>query len=202
MNLKELCELVAVYTDRKDDFVTITDKDGNEVYDPEDDPGIWFEAMKASINNAYREAARKLLMPDTRRLFAVNMNGEIDLIGLQPEVYQLIAVFNEDGSAALQFDFVTKNRIRMRNEKPGTAVVIQYHYVPAPLERFEDEPVFPEGLVDPMVYICRAVADLWMMERKAQPSQLWEARYYSLLSGIKRDMKSASMRRIKRGRFR
>lgn len=197
-----MCELAAVYTERRDDFVTITDKNGKQVYDPEDDPGRWFEAMKASINNAYREAARKLLMPDARVRMQVGMEGEIDLFDLQPEAYQLIAVFNGDESAALQFDFVTKNRIRMRNEKPGAAVVIQYHYVPAPLERFEDEPVFPEGLVDPMIYICRAAADLWMMERKTEPSQMWETRYYGLLSGIKRDMKSASMRRIKRGWFR
>lgn len=197
-----MCELVAAYTERRDDFVTITDKDGKEVYDPEDDPGRWFDAMKTSINNAYREVARKLLMPDTRRLFTVGLNGEIDLIGLQPDLYQLIAVFNEDASAAMRFDFVTKKRIRLRNAKMGDWVTIQYHFVPEPLERFYDEPVFSEGLVDPMVYICRAAADLWMMERKVQPSQMWETRYYSLLNGIKRDMKSASMRRIKRGRFR
>lgn len=193
---------MAVYTDRRDDFVTITDDKGKEIYDPQDDPGVWFEAMKASINNAYREVARKLLMPDMRTEFPLDRNCEIDLFGVQPDVMQLIAVYNEDESAALQFDFITKNRIRMRNGKPGETVVVQYHYVPDPLESFTDEPVFSEGLVDPMVYICRAAADLWMLERKMQPAQMWETRYYSLLGSIKRDMKSASMRRIKKSRFR
>lgn len=202
MNLQQMCNLVAVYTDRSDDFVTITDEIGNEVYDPQDDPGVWFEAMKASINNAYREVARKLLMPDVRQVIPVGVNGEIDLIALQPEVYQLIAVYNEDGSAALQFDFVTKNCIRMRNVRAGERVLLQYHFVPEPLEKFYDEPIFPESLVDPMIYVARAAADLWMLERKLQPSQMWEARYYSMLSGVKRDMKSASMRKIKRSLFR
>lgn len=193
---------MAVYTDRKDDFVTITDDKGKEVYDPQDDPGVWFEAMKASINNAYREVTRKLLMPDVRTEFPLDCNCEIDLFGIQPDVMQLIAVYNADESAALQFDFITKNRIRLRNGKPGEKVVVQYHYVPDPLESFTDEPVFSEGLVDPMVYICRAAADLWMLERKVQPAQMWETRYYSLLGSIKRDMKSASMRRIKKSRFR
>lgn len=193
---------MAVYTDRRDDFVTITDKDGNEVYDPEDDPGVWFEAMKASINNAYREAARKLLMPDTIMPYILDRSMEIDLTGIQPDVYQLIAVFNADRSAALTFDFVTKNRIRLKSGRAGDTVMIQYHFVPDPLVSFRDEPIFPEGLVDPMVYVCRAAADLWMLERKTQPAQMWETRYYSLLSSIKRDMKSASMRRIKRSRFR
>lgn len=193
---------MAVYTDRRDDFVTITDKDGNEVYDPEDDPGVWFEAMKSSINNAYREVARKLLMPDVRKVFEADESSEIDLIGLEPEVLQLIAVYNEDGSAALQFDFLTKNRIRLRNGMPGMKIMLQYHFVPAPLENFEDEPIFPEGLVDPMVYVSRAAADLWMMERKTQPSQMWETRYYGMLGSFKRDMKSAAMRKIKKSRFR
>lgn len=194
---------MAVYTDRRDDFVTIIDKTtGKEVYDPEDDPGVWFEAMKTSINNAYREVARKLMMPDEIVPFTTDQNNEIDLMGVQPDVYQLIAVFNADRSAALKFDFITKYRIRMRTGKAGDQVMVQYNYVPEPLEKFYDEPVFPEGLVDPMVYVSRAAADLWMMERKTQPAQLWETRYYSLLGSIRQDLKSASMRKIKRGRFR
>lgn len=202
MNLKELCELAAVYTDRRDDFVTITDKNGNQVYDPEDDPGVWFSSFKNSINNAYREVARKLLTPDMRKIYELDENREIDLFNLQPEALQLIAVYNEDGSAALKFDFVTMNRIRLRMGRAGDRVMVHYHYAPDPLEKFEDSPVFPEGLVDPMVYISRAAADLWMLERKAQPAQMWESRYYSMLSGIQKDMKSAAMRKIKKSRFR
>lgn len=194
---------MAVYTDRRDDFVTIIDeKTGKEVYDPEDDPGIWFQAMKASINNAYREVARALLMPDTRREFYIGDDMELDLTCMQPDLLQLIAVYNADESAAIPFDFVTKNRIRLRSGKAGDKVLIHYHFVPEPLAAFDDEPIFPEGLVDPMIYVCRAAADLWMLERKAQPAQMWETRYFSLLGSVRRDMKSASMRRIKKSRFR
>ena len=202
MNLREMCDLVAVYTDRKDDFVTIEDNTGKEVFDPNDDPGIWFAAMKTSINNAYREVARKLMMPDMHQQVTLMQGGEIDLFQMSPDVLQVIAVYNADATAALKFDFINKNRIRVRDGKEKDKVQLQYCYAPDPLESFKDEPVFPEGLVDPMVYICRAAADLWMMERKTQPAQLWETRYYGLLGGIKRDFKSAAMRRIPKKRFR
>ena len=207
MTLKEMCEQAAVYTDRRDDFVTIKETDPvtgrvTEYYDPEDDPGIWFEAMKCSINNAYREVARALLMPDTRVETELDENGGINLMYQSPDVLQVKGVFSADGSYALEYDFVTKNEIRVRNGKKGQKVLLQYHYAPDPLERFGDEPEFPEGMVDPMVYISLACADLWMMERKTQPAQMWQQRYYSALAGIRRDMKSASKRRIRRAIFR
>ena len=204
MTLKKLCEMTAVYTDRRDDFVTIADPDnpGKQIYDPNDDPGIWFSAMKTSINTAYREAARRLLSPDIRVETVLGPDGTIDLMELTPGVQTVKAVYNEDASAGLAFDFETKYRIRVRRGKRGDRVVLQYHYVPDPLESLNDEPVFPESMVDPMVYISLAVSDLWMLERKLEPAQMWQQKYYNLLSSLKRDMKSANMRKIRRAIFR
>lgn len=204
MNLRELCEKTAVYTDRRDDFVTIPDpaNPDKQIYDPDDDPGIWFDAMKTSINTAYREAARRLLSPDIQIELELAENGEIDLIYLSPGVQTVKAVYTADGSAALPYDFVTKYRLRVRNGREGDKVLLQYHYVPEPLEQLTDEPEFPESLVDPMVYISLAASDIWMLERKLEPAQAWQTKYYSLLSSLKRDMKNASKRRIRRAVFR
>ena len=94
MTLKEMCEQTAVYTDRRDDSVTteITDPVTGKVterYDPDDDPGIWYEAMKCSINNAYREVARVLLMPDKRVETELDENGGINLMYMSPDVLQV-----------------------------------------------------------------------------------------------------------------
>lgn len=207
MTLREMCEQAAVYTDRRDDFVTIRETDPEtgkvtERYDPDDDPGIWYAAMKGSINNAYREVARTLLMPDTRVETELGENGMIELMYQSPDVLQVKSVFSADGTAALDYDFVTKYQIRVRGGREGQSVILHYCYAPDPLENFRDEPVFPEGLVDPMIYIARACADLWMMERKLDPAQIWQQRYYTALSGIRRDMRSASKRRIRRAIFR
>lgn len=191
-----------MYTDRRDDFVTITNDKGKPVYDPDDDPGIWFEAMKTSINTAYREVARRLLMPDMRTETELGEGGTIDLLYLSPGVQQVKAVYNADESAALRYDFETKYRIRVRGGKEGDAVILQYHYVPDGLETFTDEPEFPESLVDPMVYISLACADLWRSERKLDVAQVWENRYFSLLGSIRSDMKNSAQRRIKKTRFR
>ena len=204
MTLKQMCEQAAVYTDRADDFVTIPDPVDPErqIYDPEDDPGIWYQAMKTSINAAYREVARTLLMPDTRVETELGEDGTIDLLYLSPAVLQFKGVYSPDGSSALQYDFVTKYQVRVRGGREGQDVLIQYAYAPEPLESFNDEPVFPDGLVEPMVYIARACADLWLMERKIQPAQAWQAQYYAALAGIRRDVKSAEKTRIRRARFR
>lgn len=201
MTLKEMCEQVAVFTDRRDDFVTIV-KDGAEVYDPDDDPGNWFASMRTSINTAYRHVARQLLMPDVRQLVVLGDGGSIDLLTMEPGVTTVKAVYNEDGSAALTYDFETKYRIIVRGDHAGEKVLLQYHYVPADLTEFTDEPVFPESLVDPMIYISLAAADLWLMERKLDVSREWRTKYYELMSSVKRDMRSSRDRRIKRAIFR
>lgn len=197
-----MCEAAAVYTDRRDDFVTITDDKGKPMYDPNDDPGIWFQAMRMSINTAYREAARRLLLPDTRIETELGEGGTIDLNYLSPGVYQVKGLFTADGSAAIEFDFVTKYQIRARGGKEGEDVILQYHYVPDALERLNDEPEFPESLVDPMVYISKACADLWRSERKLDVAQSWENQYYSLLGSIRSDVKAPGLRRIRRRPFR
>ena len=86
MTLKQMCEQAAVYTDRADDFVTIPDPVDPErqIYDPEDDPGIWYQAMKTSINAAYREVARTLLMPDTRVETELGEDGSMTILPYAP----------------------------------------------------------------------------------------------------------------------
>ncbi len=201
MTLDEMCRQVAVYTDRADDFVKTT-INGEQVYDPDDDPGIWYAAMKGSINNAYREVARTILMPETFKVVTLGEGAEVDLLGLDPAVLKMKAVYNRDRSAALDYDFVNRFRLKIKNCMPGDAVALAYAYAPEPLEQLTDEPIFAEGLVDPMVYISLACADIWLMERKLQPEQEWRQRYYSALAGVKKSLKSSAKSRIKKPLFR
>lgn len=202
MTLDEMCRQVAVYTDRADDFVKITLPNGKQGYDPEDDPGMWFEAMKKSINTAYMEVARTILMPDRLEETALEEGGELDLADLDPAVLKFKKVWNADKTFAYQYDFLTKFRIKVQGGYEGLDVIAEYCYAPEPLEKFTDEPEFSEGLVDPMVYISLACADIWLMERKIQPSQEWRTRYYQMLNSVRKDVKSAEKSRIKRARFR
>lgn len=198
MTLKELCEQAAVYTDRRDDFLT------NEagIYDPEDDPGIWFASMRQSINTAYREVARALLMPDVRKVQTLTEGGKLDLLKLEPGCQTVKGVYSEDGNTSKGFNFLTKYEIEVAGGKKDDKVLLHYHYVPDPLMELTDRPVFPESLVDPMIYISLAAADLWALERKTQISAYWLDYYRRLVGSLRSDMKSASHRRVRRAIFR
>lgn len=203
MTLKKMCEMAATFTDRRDDFETVTNPDtGEEWYDPEDDAGIWFENMKMSINSAYQEAARRLLMPDIRTEMELGEGGTLDLDSLSPGITQVKAVFNADGSVNLEYDFVTKFQIRVRDRKAGDTVLLQYYYVPDALEELRDEPIFPESLVAPMVYVALAAANLWAADGKLQKASYWQNMYYKEMNDIRANVRSARDRRIRRRPFR
>ena len=203
MTLKEMCQRAAELTDRADDFVTtVNPATQEEWYDPNDDPGIWFNVMKQGINTAYREVARKLLMPDMRVEMELGEGGTLNLMSLEPGISKIKAVYNSDGSYALQYDFVTQFEIRVRGGREGQDVIVQYAFVPDSLERFTDEPIFPESLVDPAIYIAAAASKIWAMERKFQAANYHQSEYYGLLATIKGDVKSSKDRRIRRSVFR
>lgn len=203
MTLKEMCQRAAELTDRADDFVTVKNPDtGEEWYDPNDDPGIWYNIMKQGINTAYREVARRMMMPDMRIETELGKGGRINLLELKPGVSKVKAVYNADGSYALQYDFITQFEIKVRDGREGQDVIVHYAYVPDAMERFTDEPIFPESLVDPAVYIAMAASKIWATERKFQAANYHQAEYYALLASIKSDVKSSKDRRIRRSVFR
>jgi hypothetical protein len=84
----------------------------------------------------------------------------------------------------------------------GEKLILHYHYLPEPLAKEYDEPIFPESLVDPSVYIALAVARVWQSERKMGAAQMWLNEYYQKLRSLRGSVRSGVRRRLPRTLFR
>ena len=196
MTLDEMCIAAARYSDRFDEF----EKDSSGEY--VDDARQYFDVFRDAINEAYFAVARECLMPDDYATITVGEDGFVDLKAVSPEVYAVKDVLDKHRTTNLAYTFDTKFRIRVEGAKPGDQVTLFYHYVPDKLSMLTDVPVFPESVVDPMVYICLAVARIWMSEKKFDYANQWLQQYYLLLNKVKSNMQSRADRRIPRRRFR
>ena len=196
MTLDEMCMAAARYSDRYDEF----EKNDDGVY--EDDAAHYFNVFKDAINEAYMAVSREYAMPDTREKVKVDVDGRIDLLSVDPVVCTVQDVLAADESASIPYKFHTKYEIEVEGVTRGDTVILVYHYLPEKLEKLNDEPIFTDGIVDPMVYISLAVARMWKSEKKFDYSNQWMQEYYSLLRGIKNTMVSRSKRRIPRRMFR
>ena len=196
MTLDEMCVAAARYSDRDDEF------EKNEDGEYEDDALLYFNIFKDAINEAYFAVARECAMPDRYERAVVDADGLVDLRELSPEIYGIKDVLDEHRTMNLSYTFDTKFLIRVYDTVPGNNVTIYYHYVPDRLEELDDTPIFPESIVDPMVYICLAVARIWMSEKKFDYANQWLRDYHSLLAKIKNGLHSRANRRIPRRMFR
>lgn len=196
MTLDEMCVAAARYSDRYDEF----EKSESGKY--EDDALLYFEVFRDGINEAYAAVARESGMPDCYVTASVGSDGYVDLENLYPQVYGVKDVLNEQMTSNLEYVFSTKFKLSVSNTKPGDKVTIFYHYIPERLTGLGDAPVFPESLVDPLLYISLAVARMWMSEKKFDYANQWLQQYYTLLNRVKSGMQSSINRRIPRRRFR
>ena len=196
MTLDEMCMAAARYSDRYDEF------EKNDEGQYEDDAAHYFKVFRDAINEAYMTVSREYAMPDTRAEVDVGEEGIIDLLSVEPVVCTVHDVLNADGSANLPYNFRTKYEIEVIGASEGDTVTLVYHYLPDKLEKLRDEPIFTEGIVDPMVYISLAVARMWKSEKKFDYANQWMQEYYSQLRNIKSSMLNRNKRRIPRRRFR
>jgi len=196
MTLDEMCIAAARYSDRYDEF----EKNTDEEY--EDDALHYFNVFRDAINEAYAAVARECMMPDMYSTLKVGKDGTVDLTALSPEIYGIKDVLNKNRTANLAYNFETKFTISVPDAAVGDTVTIYYHYIPKRLEDQGDSPVFPESMVDPMVYISLAVARIWMSEKKFDYANQWLQQHYLLLNKIKNGLKSRANRRIPRRMFR
>lgn len=199
MTLDNMCISAARYSDRYDEFEK-TVSDGEELY--EDDALQYFNVFRDAINEAYMAVSREYAMPNTRTRVNVGDDGVIDLSAVYPLVYTVQDVLNATETANIEYTFRTKYELQLEGVKKGEAVTLVYHYLPERLENLTDEPIFSEAIVDPMVYICLAVARIWQSEKKFDYANQWLQQYYTLLRGVKNGMIDRSRRRIPRRRFR
>lgn len=195
MTLNEMCMVAARESDRYDEFELTGD-----MY--EDDALHYFNVFRDAINEAYFEVARTRFEPDIYVEVQVDEDGKIDLLELSPQVYSVRNVLNENRTSAVAFEFDTKFKLDVSGAAAGDTVVLYYHYMPNRLVELDDEPIFSEALVDPMVYICLAVARMWQSEKKLTLYESWLAEYYNRLRGVKSNMKGGNLKRVPRNRFR
>lgn len=198
MTLDEMCLAAARYSDRYDEFERTAEGDD---FPYEDDALHYFNVFRDAINEAYREVSRLYAMPDRWAVLTVNKNQQIALDTIEPGVYAIKSLQYIDGSAPIDYTFSTKYLIDVELD-PGTKVKLLYHYIPEDLTNLNDEPIFTEAQVDPMVYISLAVARIWYSEKKFDYGNQWLSQYYNMLKNIRSNLKDRSRRRIPRGVFR
>lgn len=199
MTLDKMCQSAARYADRYDEFEKTENEDGRMVY--EDDALHYLNVFRDAINEAYFEVARSYGHPDTYLKVKVPANKLIDLTTLDPVPFRLNNVLDENREKNVFFVFETRYVIRV-NGFDGDSVTLYYQYLPDRLEALSDEPIFPESMVDPMVYISLAVARIWLSEKKIDLYNTWMSQYYTLLRQVKGDLRSTMNRKIPRRQFR
>lgn len=202
MTLEEMCIMAARYSDRYDEFERVEDDTnrGEEAY--EDDALHYFNVFRDGINEAYREVSRIQAMPDVYTKVSVNSKNQIDLRAIEPSVFGVKDLLNETQTANVAYTFSTKYILNVPSVSPGTRLTLYYHYIPEDLELLNDEPIFTDAQVDPMVYVSLAVARMWYSEKKFDFGNQWMSQYYNFLRNVRSDMKSRAGRRIPRGLFR
>lgn len=203
MTLDNMCIMAARYADRYDEFEKTLE--GGTSTDPEDwyedDALHYFNVFRDAINEAYREVSRLQAMPDRYQTVTVDANQQVNLSSVTPGVYGIKQLLNADRTAPVDYTFSTKYVLDV-NAQYGDQLSMLYHYIPADLEDMDDEPVFTEAQVDPMLYVCMAVARMWYSEKKFDFGNQWMSQYYTYLRNVRSSLKDRSRRRIPRGLFR
>lgn len=200
MTLDEMCMMAARLSDRYDEFEKTENEEGKMVY--QDDALHYFNVFRDGINEAYFEVARSRCEPDVYTETEVDEEGKIGLEYLYPLPHTVKNVLNAERTAAVPFEFETRFTLLVTGAKPGDTVQVYYHYVPDRLEAYNDEPVFPESVVDPMIYVQLAVARMWQSEKKLTLYQQAMQEYYSKLRDVRPTMKSGNLKRVPRRPFR
>lgn len=199
MTLDEMCMAAARYSDRYDEFEK-TMVGNRMVY--EDDAEHYFNVFKDAINEAYMAVSREYTMPNTHTTVKVGKDGIVNLMDVYPMVYAVQDVLNANQTANIPYVFRTKYELQLDGVQKGETVTLLYHYLPDRLENLNDEPIFSEAIVDPMIYICLAVARIWQSEKKFDYANQWLQQYYALLRTVRSTMNSRVNLRIPRRMFR
>lgn len=200
MNLGEMCQMAARYSDRYDEYEKTEQADGTSAFEGE--ALHWFNLFRDAVNEAYFDISRSRATPQKQVLTTVPEGGLLSLSDLRPEVCGVSGVFREDERTAVEFVFRNREQIEITGARAGDRVCLRYHYLPNRLEKECDEPIFPESLADPSVYVTLAVARVWQSERRMAIAQEWMAEYYRKLRAVRAGIRPAGKRRMPRTLFR
>ena len=200
MTLDSLCRMAARCADRSDEFVKTADESGVMRYQGE--ALILFRLFRDAINEAYAEIARTGLMPGLFLPVEVPADGVIRLDRAVPSAAALEEVLDQAREKPYAYRFLSRFEVKIIGAAPGDTVVLHVQVIPAPLAEEDDEPVFPEAVADPMIYVSLAVARLWQSERRLAAAQSWQNDYYRLLRSVRSSGSHAARHRFPRPWFR
>lgn len=194
MNVFDMCHKAAVYSERDDEYPATAPATVEEYVD---EAARYREIFLDAINDAQKEAAIKLGVPIEEAIITP-VEGRIDLTTIDPLPLRIRRIEDQVGFYPVGYYKITEQEIAVNATKP---VRIIYTYAPAKLVDDDEEPMFPEGQVDPLVYVFLAVARVYQSERKNETAAPWEGRYYDKLNKVK-PMASGKTRRLPRRNFR
>lgn len=180
MNLKEMIRLCCSLIGAKDDIA----EESN--IKTEDDKSL-YSRLVHGINSAYRLIARDVYRPVWEERVRIDKNSRVNINSLSRGFSQLRAVRGKGGESLAAKE--TKDYIYVA-AAPGTLVEISYYYVPDALTQPEDEPVLPQGRVDPRAYVYYALSLYYTSEGRYADARAWELRYRSVVDNISENRQS------------
>lgn len=188
MNMREIMEGAARLSNRDDEFII---EDGASDY--EDEALKYKLVFTSAVNEAQREAAKRLGRPVERQLVTPE-DGLIHLDELDPVVVQFKYIRDATDTFLLASEFVDAETIRVYVNDPVTIV---YTAMPDVMESLSDEPFFPPEVVPEELYMFLAAARVYQSERKESSAQVWMGQYYDALRRI-RPFGAGTSRRVPR----
>lgn len=191
MNVGAMCVLAAQLSDRSDEYV----KNDEGAY--EEEAALYRAVFLSAMNEAYREAAKKLGMP-LRKVTVTPVSYRVSFKNFDPPYVQIIRIEDAVSRKPEVFKFVNAQEIEVFTER---SLTITYIYLPDELVLDTDEPEFADSLVDPMLYVYKAVAEVYRSERKNDTAAPWDGKYFEKLSKV-RAYPAGALRRVPRRRFR
>lgn len=194
MKLFDICRKAALYSERDDEYPTAAPATVAEYVD---EAARYREIFVDAANDAYIEAAKKLGIP-LEEAEVTPVDGRIALTGIDPLPIRIRRVEDAEAHYVVGYYKITEQEIAVTATRP---VRIIYNYAPDPLVEDDDEPIFPDAQVDPLLYVFLAVARVYQSERKNDTAAPWEARYYDKLNKVK-PVGSGKTRRLPRRDFR
>ncbi len=137
------------------------------------------ELIGQGINIAYLAIARDKWRPTFREKMDA-VDGKVPIKALSEQFSSLKSAMTDSGFVA--GGWAGKDFIHF---SPAVSkVIIEYYYLPVPLEFDEDVPLIPPAQVDPYAYIFYAAAHYCNVKHQHADAAVWDAKYRNIVDNI------------------
>ena len=144
-----------------------------------EDDEVFLGQLKHAVNTAYMTVARDKWRPAAAEEMCV-CKGKIPIAELSECFVGLKSVkwngLRVGAWAGKDFIHVCENIQK---------VIVEYYYLPVPMEEDEDEPVIPFAQVDPYAYIYFAASLYCSIRHLHAEAAVWDSRYRNVVDNVK-----------------